>query len=185
MRKGLINYWFEAIIAIPLLIIILIFSSCTTQKQVAAESITAQDLLFQDAFDRALLTFLASPLIPNPPFYTVPLELLDKGYTYGDLLTLSFLASSEQETYRKLFIQAAQKEISFVTPNTLDWQLIFTSSSSTFTVRQQTQSWVSSPLPISDKIYTHRSLLLPHPKNPLVVELHWWKVSLTAGAPLQ
>lgn len=175
MRKGLINYWFEAIVAIPLLIIILIFSSCTTQKQAVAESITAKDLLFQDAFDRTLLTFLASPLITDPPFYTTPPELLDKGYTYGDLLTLSFLTSTEQETYHQLFIQAAQKEISFVTPNTLDWQLVFTTPSSTFTIRQQTQSWISSPMSLSDKTYRHRSLLLPHPKTPIVVELHWWK----------
>jgi len=177
VRKGLINYWLEAIIAIPLLLAILIFSSCTLQQQTVEESLTAADLPFQDAFDRALLTFLASPLATNPPFYTTPPELLDKGYTYGDLLTFSFLSSTEQESYRQLFIQAAQKEISYVTPNHIDWILTFVTPLSNFTVQQQTQSWVSSPVPVSGKTYHHQSLLFPHKNTPIIVELRWWKAA--------
>lgn len=175
MRKGLINYWFEAIVAIPLLIVILLFSSCVTQKQTPAESLTAQDLLFQDAFDRALLTFLASSLTNNPPTLVFPSELLDKGYTYGDLLTFSFLSAKDASTYRQLFIQAAQKELSFVTPTTPTtfWQATFTTPSSAFIVRRDRQS----PPFSSDKVYTHKSLLFPHEKNPITVELHWWRLS--------
>ncbi len=174
MRRGQAEYPVEFLFGIVVTIIALLFLSFGKPTQTETLSLSA--LHFQDSFERQLLRFLQTPVEGNR--YTDPYGYRDKHYTYGDLLTLSFLDSASEDKYRFTFTTHLQaylgvhRQAPFLTSSIYRWRLRFVHPGGTFDVVSSPSALDERSAP-SDKQPAHFSFMYPGIDAPLQVYLSW------------
>ncbi|GEM_PF-2924964 len=184
MRRGQAEYPVEFLFGIAVTIIALLFLSYGKPTQTDTFSLSA--LHFQDSFERQLFRFLQTPVQGDR--YTDPYGYRNKHYTYGDLLTLSFLDSSTQNQYRSTFTTHLQsllgvhRQTPFLDSSIYRWKLRFVHPKGTFDIVSSPSEFDIGSAP-SDKQPAHFSFTYPDIDAPLQVFL-FWEAGTYSGPPL-
>lgn len=183
MRRGQAEYPVEFLFGIAVTVIALLFLSYGKPTQTDTFSLSA--LHFQDSFERQLLRFLQTPV--QGTRYTDPYGYRNKHYTYGDLLTLSFLDSSTQNQYRSTFTTHLQsllgvhRQTRFLDSSVYRWKLRFVHPKGTFDIVSSPSNFDIGSAP-SDKQPAYFSFTYPGIAAPVQAYL-FWEAGTYSGSP--